>query len=139
VTNHYGLQTYRHTLARTADRRATITYLFDVAIMGCRKAVEAIEANEMSKKGKSLDQAMAAVMELSGALDFERGGALAARLHALYAYLVRSIIVINAQNDSALARGCAAVLRTLREGWDQIVRGRIPQAAPSSPRVAVHA
>ena len=137
--NHYGLRLYRHTLARTADRRATISYLFDVAIIGCRKAVEAIEANEMPKKGKSLDQAMAAVMELASALDLERGGALASRLHALYAFLMRSLIAVNARNDPALARGCAAVLRTLREGWDQIVHGRSPQAAASPAKVAIHA
>jgi flagellar protein FliS len=101
-----------------------VVYLYDAAIRSCRLAAEAIEAGQIAEKGRRLNQAMAAVMELASSLDFEAGGPLARRLNSIYSFLVRSLIASNAKNDASMARGCGAVLRTLREGWEKIVRSR---------------
>ncbi|MCX7045129.1 MAG: flagellar export chaperone FliS [Candidatus Sumerlaeota bacterium] len=131
----YALRRYQRTLVDTADRRATIIYLYDAAIRACRQAAEAIEEGRVNDKCRHLDRALMGVVELAGALDFEIGGALAIRLVALYAYLIRSLVESNADNDAGKALGCLSVLRTLRDGWEQVANMRNPLneagAAPS--------
>ena len=117
----YGLSLYRRTLVRTADRRSAVLYLHDAAIRACRLAAEAIEEGRIGEKARQLDRALTAVTEMSGALDLDTGGALSARLLGLYAWLMRTIVSANGANSASDARACAAVLRILREGWEQIV------------------
>ena len=122
----YVLAAYRRTLVSTADRRATVLYLFDAAIRSCRQAADAIDDGRVRDKCRHVDKAIAAVAELAGALDLDNGGALAARLSSLYSFVMRALVSANAANNPSAARGCLVVLRTLREGWEQIVSGRNP-------------
>lgn len=134
--NQYGIRRYQNTLVRTADRRVAVVYLYDAAITACRQAADAIEGERVSQKGRHMNQAMAALVELASALDFERGGAMAHRLSAIYSYLMRTLVQANARNDAHRIRGCLAVLRILREGWEQISYGNPASAHRESLPVA---
>ena len=115
-------------MVHTADRRSAVVYLYDAAIRALRQAADAIEDGRVAEKGRRLDQAMAAVVELAGALDLESGGELARRLNLIYSFVIRALIAANSGNNPTPAREGLAVLRTLREGWEQVALGRAPEA-----------
>jgi len=60
---------------------------------------------------------------LVAALDYERGGAIAENLAAVYDYSLRRLLLANLRKDSEIVREVAELLAGLREAWVSVQHG----------------
>ncbi|MBD64105.1 MAG: flagellar export chaperone FliS [Halobacteriovoraceae bacterium] len=118
----YGLGAYKQTSVKTASKEQILLMLYQSAIKSCKKAIEAIDNNEIAKKGESIGKLQDIVIELNNSLDFEVGGDVARELSALYDYILYSSSQANLKIDKEPLEGCLSVLKTLYDGWAQAIK-----------------
>lgn len=118
----YGLGAYKKTSVETASKEQILLMLYQAAIKHCKKGIEAIEQNSLSKKGEHIGKMQDIVVELSNSLDFEIGGDVAKELASLYDYLLYASTQANIKLDASQLQGCLKVLNTLYEGWTEAVK-----------------
>ena len=106
----------------TASKEKILLMLYETAINNCRKAIRAIEENDVPAKGNFIGKLQDIVVELNNSLDFEVGGDMAHELSALYDYLLFCSTQANIKIDKEPLEGCLNVLITLYEGWLQAVK-----------------
>jgi len=70
-------------------------------------------------------------MELTGSLDYERGGEISLKLAQLYGYMTRMLIEANCQQNDAPLSEVLGLLSTLSEAWDGL-KGEQPEPAVSA-------
>ena len=118
----YGLGAYKKTSINTASKEQILLMLYQSAIKNCKKAIEAIENNEISKKGEHIGKLQDIIIELNNSLDFEVGGSVANELSSLYDYILFASTQANIKLDKKPLEGCLSVLNTLYEGWREAVK-----------------
>lgn len=118
----YGLGAYKKTSVETASKEQILLMLYQAAIKNCKKAIEAIEQKNISKKGEYIGKLQDIVVELSNSLDFEVGGDVAKELASLYDYILYSSTQANIKIDKTQLEGCLKVLNTLYEGWTEAIK-----------------
>lgn len=107
-----------------ADGRRLVSLLFEGALGAISSARSAMARGDIEAKGVQIGRAVRIVDEgLRGSLDLNQGGALAANLDGLYAYVVRRLTEANLRNDDAALGECARLLSPLREAWSEAVLG----------------
>lgn len=126
---HRGISTYKKTSVETASKEKILLMLYQSAIKHCKKAIEGIEENNLSKKGESISKMQEIIIELNNGLDLEVGGKIARELSSLYDYLLFSSTKANMQITKEPLESCLNVLTTLYEGWDEAIK-----KVKSSPR-----
>lgn len=97
--------------------------LYDGAITCLRRAVAALEARRLDESHNHVVTAASILRGLSHNLDFERGGALAVRLQAMYTKNILAILRSVGQPDAAerfnkIIKG----LNELRDAWALVAR-----------------
>lgn len=117
----YGLGAYKKTSVNTASKEQILLMLYQAAINNCKKAIEAIEKNEIAKKGEYIGKMQDIIIELNNSLDFEAGGDLANELSSLYDYILFSSSQANIKFDSEGLKGCLKVITTLYDGWREAI------------------
>jgi flagellar protein FliS len=124
MNTRHPANAYRTTAVETrvheADPHKLIELMLEGAIQRLRMAEACIGSGDLPRKAKAASEAGALVDSLSGCLDFDQGGDIAARLEALYDYASRRIVAANAAND---AQGFGEVARLLEDvfgAWKQI-------------------
>jgi len=135
-----GYQTYRQTQTNTADRSELLLMLYDGALRFTRRAIEAIEANDVPAKCEAIARAFAIITELYSTLNFEVDKELTGNLASLYMFCLESYSKANAEGSAIPLKALIPILETLREGWDEAVRqvraeGKLQEAPP--PRQAL--
>lgn len=118
----YGLGAYKKTSVHTASKEQILLMLYQAAIKSCKKAMEAIEKKDVSKKGEHIAKLQDIVIELNHSLDFEIGGNVANELSSLYDYILYASTQANINIDPTPLEGCLRVLETLYDGWSQAVK-----------------
>jgi len=125
----YGHQQYQQAAATTAGPAQLVLMLYDGALIRLDVACEAIEEGRKAAAHEALVRVQAIVDELMMSLDFDRGGEVARNLAELYDYCSRQLIEANIQKDAGLVRDVEAVIRGLRDAWDEgVVRGPVAVA-----------
>lgn len=125
----YGLGAYKKTSIHTASKEQILIMLYQAAIKNCKKAIEAIEANEIAKKGEFIGKLQDIVIELNNSLDLEVGGDVAKELSSLYDYMLFASTQANIKIDKEPLEGCLKVLNTLYEGWTEAIKSLRKEAA----------
>ena len=103
-----------------ASPHRLIAMLYDGALERLALAISGIVNGNTLDKLRGIDSALAILAHLNGVLDYEAGGAIAQRLSALYDYMTRRLARAKLDNDAAGVREVAALLRTIKAGWDAI-------------------
>lgn len=103
-----------------ADPHKLIELMFEGAIQRLRTAEACAKSGDLPRKAKAASEAGAIVDSLSGCLDLQQGGDIAARLEALYDYASRRIVTANVANDPAGFAEVAALLDDVAGAWRQI-------------------
>lgn len=122
MSNNYGLGAYKKTSVQTASREQILLMLYQAAIKNCKKAMAAIDQNDIASKGEHIGKLQDIIIELSNSLDVEVGGDVAKELMALYDYLLYSSTQANIKIDNEPLAGCLSVLNTLYDGWAEAVK-----------------
>ncbi|MCK6593859.1 MAG: flagellar export chaperone FliS [Bacteriovoracaceae bacterium] len=118
----YGYGAYKKTAVSTASKEQILLMLYQAAIKNCKKAIEAIEERNISKKGEHIGKLQDIVIELNNSLDFEIGGDIAKELSSLYDYILFSSTQANIKIDPEPLEGCLKVLNTLYDGWQEAIK-----------------
>lgn len=118
----YGLGAYKKTSVNTASKEQILLMLYQAAIKNCKKAMEAIDAKQIAKKGEYIGKLQDIVIELNSSLDFEVGGDIAKELSALYDFILFASTQANIKIDKEPLEGCLNVLTTLYEGWQEAIK-----------------
>lgn len=118
----YGLGAYKKTSVETASKEQILLMLYQAAIKNCKKAIEAIEQKNVSKKGEYIGKMQDIIVELSNSLDFEVGGDVAKELASLYDYILYSSTQANIKIEKSHLEGCLKVLNTLYDGWTEAIK-----------------
>ena len=109
----YGLGAYKKTSVQTASKEQVLLMLYQAAIKNCKKAIEAIEAKEVGRKGEFIGKLQDIIIELNNSLDHEVGGEISKELASLYDYMIYSSTQANIKIDKEPLVGVLGVLNTL--------------------------
>lgn len=105
----------------TATPHSLIALLFDGYVSALNRARGALRNGRIDEKARALSQAVRIVDEgLKAGLDLRAGGALAADLSDLYAYVCLRLTQANLHNDEAALDECLHLVQPLREAWSSI-------------------
>jgi flagellar secretion chaperone FliS len=102
----------------TANNVQLIQMLFDGLLESLVTARGHIQHKNINEKSKAIARATRIVIGLQGALDFEKGGDLAANLNELYSYVTRRLFHVNAHNDVVVLDEVHGLMREIRDAWD---------------------
>lgn len=109
-----------------------VPLLYEHLLAQLRRAAVQIEQRDFEGKGASLEKASAIVIELMGSLDREKGGELAQRLAALYAYFGTEIMAVGRTLDVARLNKIMEMAASLHESW--VIAARTQWPAATSPQ-----
>jgi len=130
-----GYQTYRQTQTNTADRSELLLMLYDGALRFTRRAIDAIEANDVAARCEAISRAFAIITELHSTLNFEVDEELTGNLASLYVFCLESYSEANTKGSVTPLKALIPIIETLREGWGEAIRqvraeGKSQQTAP---------
>jgi flagellar protein FliS len=95
--------------------------LFDGFYDAVAQARGALAAGRIEDKARAIARAARIVEEgLRAALNLEQGGAIAANLNELYAYVALRLTTANLHNDAAALSECEQLLEPVRSAWQAI-------------------
>jgi flagellar secretion chaperone FliS len=109
--------TYRAQHVQGASPAELIVLLYDKAIVHLRTSTRHMQDGRLKDKGLSLCLAVDIIAELQAVLDKNRGGEIADKLDALYAYMLERLTFANLHNDAQPIHEVVQLLEELREGW----------------------
>ena len=118
----YGLGQYKKTSINTASKEKILLMLYQSAISNCRKAIDAIEKNNIAKKGEHIGKLQDIVIELNNSLDFKVERNIANELSSLYDYILFSSTRANIDIDKKPLESCLEILKTLYDGWEKAIK-----------------
>ena len=130
----YGIGAYKKTSVNTASKEQILLMLYQTAIKSCKKAIDAIEAKDIPKKGEHIGKLQDIVIELNNSLDYEIGGEIAKELSSLYDYILFSSTQANLKIDKAPLESCLKVLNTLYDGWREAIKSLKVETKTDEPR-----
>lgn len=94
-----------------------------VTAQGCMERIRGnLPLKDIVAKGKAIGKAVRLIGQLDATLDMEKGGQIAANLHNLYLYMLGKLTTANATNDAQLVAEVANLVRTIKTGWDPLVK-----------------
>lgn len=103
-----------------ADPHRLIQMLMEGGLQRIAQTKGAMQFNNVQLKGELIGKTIGIVGGLRDALDFDKGGEVAANLDRLYAFMIQRLSIANLKNDPAILDEVAALLRDVKEGWDGI-------------------
>lgn len=112
---------YEIVQATTADPARLILLLFDGAARFLRQSQEALERGE-GAFAYPLSRAHAIIAELSGSLDYDRGGEVALNLGRLYDFMLRHLTEALMAKSAVHVGRVLALLQEVRAGFEQAIR-----------------
>ena len=115
----------------SADPVELVRLLYQ-AMTAVRDARRALADGEIAARSRSISKACDIVIELNGALDHSRGGALSGRLAALYDYMLRRLLDANMEQSERPLAEVLGLLSTLDEAWEQIRATAEPAASENT-------
>jgi len=116
---HYYVTQYREMEVKTADQFELVLLLYKGAAQHLNLARQYITQKDIERRLKALNKAAAMIGELQTALDFEKGGEIAASLNQLYSYMLNRLWVANSTQNTAPIDEVLRLLSTLQSAWDQ--------------------
>lgn len=126
-----GYQQYRGVQVEGASPLELVRLTYDVLIKSLKLAKMAGEEGNIAAEAQQLSKALEAIIELVTSLDMEKGGAIAASLGSLYAYMSRRLMEGNSSNElGAAIDEVLGLVSTLREGWQGLADSNGGTAQP---------
>ncbi|HOB86149.1 MAG TPA: flagellar export chaperone FliS [Bacillota bacterium] len=122
-------QRYRANAVETADPGRLILLLYDGALRFINQAEQALEGQDYEQAHYKLLRAQDIIAELMGSLDLEQGE-LAVNLFRLYDYMHYRLIQANIKKSAAPLQEVSAMLKSLRESWQEVCRQRVAVGSP---------
>lgn len=129
MSNPYN--NYRKTQVITASREKILLMLYEGAIRFTKHAHKDLTEGNLASKGKYISKATAIISELMATLDFKVAADLARDLENLYVFMIDKLIEANIKNDPECLVTVESLLKTLYEGWKDVIENPRPDGVPS--------
>ena len=123
---------YREREVTTASPEKLVVLTYDHVLVNLRRARLAIEAGNIEQRVQALGKAREGLMELLVSTDVERGGEMAQRLRALYAFALRELLTIGRSRDTKQLDNVANIVSNLREAFAIIANDPTPVTSPAA-------
>jgi len=104
-----------------------VPLLYEHLLAHLRRAQVQIQQRDFEGNGASLEKASAIISELMATLDRDKGGELAQRLAALYAYFGAEIVNVSRTLDPAVLTKMIDMISSLHESWVIAARTQWPR------------
>jgi flagellar secretion chaperone FliS len=90
---------------------------------GCMERIENnMPFNDVVTKCKAMSKAIRLIGQLDATLDMEKGGKISENLHNLYLYMLGRLTTANIENDAKIVIEVSNLIRTIKVGWDPLVK-----------------
>ena len=122
MAGNHGANQYKQMSVTTANRGQILIMLYEAAIKNVKKAIIAIEKNDIPGKGMAIGKAHDIVNELLNTLNFEVGGTIARDLERLYNFVTEQLIKANIESKKEPLVSVKTILENLLEGWREAVK-----------------
>jgi flagellar protein FliS len=117
---------YLESRVLSADPLQLVRMLYQAAIGAVQDARCNLAAGTIAARSRSISRACDILMELHSALDHSRGGELAGRLAALYAYMHGQLLEANCQQIDPPLEEVLSLLTSLAEAWTGASKAALP-------------
>jgi flagellar secretion chaperone FliS len=126
----YGSSSSRYLEAEVLSRPKEwlVPLMYEHLLSNLRRADLQIASGDYEGKSVSLEKAQSIVLELIGSLDFARGGEIASRLSALYAYFATEIMTVGRSLDRAQLGRLIEMIEGLHDAWTQAAEAVAPRS-----------
>lgn len=125
-----GVETGVH----AADPVKLVVMLYDGALQAIADAERHMAAGRIADKGQAISRAIGIIDGgLAVSLDTSRGGAIAAQLQELYAYMGRRLLLASLRNELSGLGEVVRLLRELRSAWIDLSAGRPEDPTAKAP------
>ncbi len=122
---------YNRNAISTSSQGKLILMMYDGAIKFVNLALKSLEDKNVSDRSTYIRKTHDIINELSCSLNIEKGGEVAEQLEKLYQFMLRQLTLANIKGDQKALESVLQVLRTLHEGWDQIINEKKAEEVPS--------
>ena len=113
---------YVNVQTATADPARLVLLMFDGAARFLRRSLKGLEAKHAGQFAENLSRAHAIIGELSGSLDHEVGGEIAANLARLYDFMLLHLTKGLIARDRTHVERVLGLLETLKSAFDAAVQ-----------------
>jgi flagellar secretion chaperone FliS len=128
-------QSYQETALRGATPIELVVGLYDLAIEDMRRALAAMQQNDIETRSRQIAHALLVLQQLQGTLDFERGGNAARQFEQFYSLVRAKLLEAQIRQSPELLREQLRYFSEVRDCWVEAKRILQPvrNAAPISP------
>ncbi len=119
MSNPY--QKYKTASVKSASKEKLLLMLYEGAIKFMKKAIIAIDKNDIAERGENISRAFDIVLELMNTLDHKVGGDIASNLEQLYMFITDELTAANLNNDKARLENALKIMTTLYDGWKDAI------------------
>lgn len=121
-----------------ANPHRLIAMLFEGARAAINLASAAMQRGDVLAKVRAIDKAISIIGQgLQASLDHQRGGEIAVQMNNLYDYMLRRLLLANANNDLTILAEVDALLVPLQDAWLAIGQAGQPAAAAANSHLSV--
>lgn len=118
------LQQYAQTNIQTGVESATphrlVQMLYEGALDRLAQAKGAVLRKDFEAKSLLTNKIVDILGHLQASLDMERGADVANNFHALYDYMIRSVLSASRHNDASKLEEVSNLLKDIKAGWDDM-------------------
>ncbi|MCB0341318.1 MAG: flagellar export chaperone FliS [Pseudobdellovibrionaceae bacterium] len=116
-----GYQKYKKTSVHSASREKLLLMMYEGAIKFVKRAIVAIETNDIAARGENVGRAFDIIMELNNTLNHEVGADVSHQLEQLYFYMTDQLTKANVSGNIEHLNNTLRILETLYDGWLQAI------------------
>ncbi len=117
---------YKQQEILTAPPERIIGYLYQGLETYLLQAKAAIDRQDVARSGEAISRAQGIVWELLGALNMEKGEAVAQNLSRLYRFMINRLLDASLRKRNEPLDEVLRVLADIKEGWNEILGQRKP-------------
>ena len=116
-----GYNKYKKASVESASREKLLLMLYEGAIKFTKKAIIAVDDNDIPARCENITRAYDIVLELMNTLDFKVGGEVAENLEQLYMFITDELTRANITGKKEHLQNVLKILETLYDGWKEAV------------------
>lgn len=131
-----AVSAYRNSSVMGSSPEQLVVLMYEHLLAALRRAALQIESSDIEGRAASLGRASDIIFELLGSLDRERGGELAGRLAALYAWYLGEIGAVGRTPDAHRLGRLIDQVATLHGAWAEAAGTTTPVASTEGELIA---
>ena len=137
--NGVTLKAYRQQSLNSASGAELVAACFREARGSLRDARRHIEGGTAASSYAALEKVRRIYTHLYGTLDLDAGGALAARMQQLYAFVIEQSLVVSSTYDLDTLSLLEKITDDMRSAWQQLAAPQVPLSDQAPHPVAERA